>query len=101
MIARVWFGRTPAASYDEYLAYLEETGVRELKATPGNLGVKVWRRLEGDEAEFAVISLWESLEHVKAFAGEDVDVARYYPQDEDFLLELTPRLKHYEVAVDR
>jgi heme-degrading monooxygenase HmoA len=98
MIARVWFGRTKAEDYDAYLAYLEESGVATLKETPGNRGVMVWRRLEGDEAEFGVISLWDSLEDIQAFAGEDIEVARYFPEDERFLLELTPSLKHFEVA---
>ncbi|HEU4527679.1 MAG TPA: antibiotic biosynthesis monooxygenase [Actinomycetota bacterium] len=98
MIARVWFGRTKAEDYDAYLAYLEETGIATLKETPGNRGVMVWRRLEGDEAEFGVISIWDSLENIQAFAGEDIEVARYFPEDERFLLELTPRLKHFEVA---
>jgi heme-degrading monooxygenase HmoA len=98
VIARVWFGRTKAEDYDAYLAYLEESGVASLKQTPGNRGVMVWRRLEGDEAEFGVISLWDSLEDIQAFAGEDVEVARYFPEDEQFLLALTPKLKHFEVA---
>jgi heme-degrading monooxygenase HmoA len=58
----------------------------------------VLRRLNGDEAEFGVVSFWDSLEDVKAFAGEDVDVARYFRDDERFLLEFTPRLKHFEMA---
>ena len=78
MIARVWFGRTKAEDYDAYLAYLEESGVAELKRTVGNRGVMVLRRVEGDEAEFGVVSFWDSLDEVKAFAGEDVDVARYF-----------------------
>lgn len=98
MIARVWFGRTKAEDYDAYLAYLEESGVATLKETPGNRGVMVWRRLEGDEAEFGVISIWDSLENIQAFAGEDIEVARYFPEDERFLLELTPKLKHFEIA---
>ncbi|HKE54068.1 MAG TPA: antibiotic biosynthesis monooxygenase [Actinomycetota bacterium] len=101
MIARMWFGRTKAEDNDAYLAYLEESGVAELRQTPGNQGVMVVRRLDGDEAEFGVISFWSSLEDVKAFAGEDVDVARYFPDDERFLLEFTPRLKHFEVARER
>lgn len=98
MIARMWLGRTKAEDYDAYLAYLEESGVAALKETPGNRGVMVLRRLDGDEAEFGVVSFWNSLEDVKAFAGEDVDAARYFPDDERFLLEFTPRLKHFEVA---
>ena len=101
MIARTWFGRTKAEDYDAYLAYLEGSGVAELKRTPGNQGVMVWRRIDGDEAEFGVISFWDSLNHVKAFAGADVDVARYFPDDERYLLEFTPRLKHFEVARER
>ena len=101
MIARVWFGRTKAEDYDAYLVYLEESGVAELKRTPGNRGVMVLRRLEGDEAEFGVMSFWDSLDDANAFAGEDVDVARYFPDDDRYLLEFTPRLKHFEVAQER
>jgi len=101
VIARVWFGRTKGEDYDAYLAYLEESGVATLKQTPGNRGVMVLRRLDGDEAEFGVMSFWDSLESVVAFAGEDVDTARYFPDDERFLLEFTPKLKHFEVARER
>jgi heme-degrading monooxygenase HmoA len=94
----MWFGRTKAEDYDAYLAYLEESGVAALRETAGNRGVMVLRRIEGDEAEFGVMSFWDSLDDVKAFAGKDVDVARYFPDDERFLLEFTPRLKHFEVA---
>lgn len=101
MIARVWFGRTRAEDYDAYFAYLEESGVATLRQTPGNRGVMVLRRYEGDEAEFGVLSFWDSAEDIRAFAGEDVDGARYFPEDERFLLELTARLKHFEVARER
>lgn len=101
MIARVWTGRTKAEDYDAYLAYLVESGVAALHATQGNKGVMVLRRLHGAEAEFTVMSFWDSLDDVKAFAGEDVDVARYFPDDERFLLDFPPRLKHFEVARER
>jgi heme-degrading monooxygenase HmoA len=101
VIARLWFGRTKAEDYDAYLAYLEESGVAALHATSGNRAVMVLRRLDGDEAEFGVMSFWDSLDDVKAFAGEDVDVARYFPEDERFLLDFPPRLKHFEVAREK
>ena len=101
MIGRIWFGRTKAEDYAPYLAYLEESGVAELKRTLGNQGVMVLRRIDGDEAEFGVLSFWDSLDDVKAFAGDDVDVARYFPDDERYLLEFTPKLKHFEVARER
>ena len=100
MIARVWFGRTKAEDYESYLAYLEESGVAELERTQGNQGVMVLRRLDGNEAEFGVISLWDSPDDIRAFAGDDIDTARYFPDDKKYLLEFPPKLKHYEVALE-
>lgn len=100
MIARTWHGVTAAAKADAYLDYLNETGVPDLRATQGNRGVYVLRRLEGDQAHFLLISLWESRQAVKKFAGADIEIARYYPKDQEFLLELEPMVTHYEVMVE-
>jgi len=97
MIARTWHGITPASKADEYVDYLNQTGVPEYRATPGNLGVYVLRRLEGDKAHFLLLTLWESEEAIKRFAGADMEKAKYYPEDEQFLLELEPNVTHYEV----
>lgn len=97
MVARIWRGLTARAKADEYVRYLEVTGVRECRATPGNRGVLVLRRLDGDRAEFLLISFWDSLDAVRAFAGPDVERAVYYPEDPEFLLELEPSVRHYEV----
>jgi heme-degrading monooxygenase HmoA len=99
MIVRMWHGVTDAARADEYIDYLEETGVPDYRATEGNLGVYVLRRIEGEEAHFLTVSFWESLEVIKAFAGSDPERARYYPEDEEFLLEFEPTVEHYEVLV--
>ncbi|NIQ55726.1 MAG: antibiotic biosynthesis monooxygenase, partial [Gammaproteobacteria bacterium] len=58
MIARVWYGRTPARLAEAYLDYLDRTGVAACRATPGNLGVHVLHRVRDDEAEFVFISYW-------------------------------------------
>lgn len=97
MIARVWVGRTKAADAEEYMAYLEETGLSDYRNTPGNEGVLTLRRIEGGEATFTLITLWRDLEAIQAFAGDDVDIARYYPEDRRFLLEMTPHVTHHEV----
>jgi heme-degrading monooxygenase HmoA len=97
VIARTWHGRVPARESEKYHQYLLRTGVPDLQSTPGNLGVYVFRRLEGDEAHFVLTSLWDSMESIRRFAGHDVERARYYPEDEKFLLELEPRVAHYEV----
>jgi heme-degrading monooxygenase HmoA len=99
MIARCWHGVTPASKADEYVQYLNETGVPDLQRTAGNQGVYVLRRIEGEVAHFLLISLWESEDAIGQFAGEDLEEARYYPQDAEFLLDLEPRVTHYEVMV--
>jgi heme-degrading monooxygenase HmoA len=99
MIARIWRGRTRIEHADEYTKYIRETGVAGQRGTPGNRGSMIWRREVGNEAEFIVVSLWQTLEAVKAFAGERQQTAVYYPEDEKYLLELEPEVLHYEVPV--
>ena len=97
MIARIWYGRTRAEHLDEYAKYVEETGLRGLHTVPGNVGAYLFRRQVDDQAEFLVLSLWESMDAIRAFAGEEVDTARYYPDDKDYLLSFEPKVQHYEV----
>ena len=97
MIARTWHGVVPAAKAGAYFEYLSRTGLPDYRATPGNQGVTVLRRVEGDKAHFLLVSYWESMDAVRAFAGDDVEAARYYPEDTAFLLELEPNVFHYEV----
>jgi heme-degrading monooxygenase HmoA len=99
MIARVWHGVTEASRADEYLDVLNRTGVPELEATAGNQGVYVLRRTEGDEAHFLLISLWESRDAIRAFAGDDIERARYYLEDQQYLAEFEPNVTHYDVVV--
>ncbi|HXV41925.1 MAG TPA: antibiotic biosynthesis monooxygenase [Anaerolineae bacterium] len=99
MIARIWHGITPAAKADAYLDFLNQSGVPDYQATPGNRGVYVLRRIEGDVAHFTLISLWDSMEAIKQFAGPEPEQARYYPEDKDFLLEFEPTVTHHEVFV--
>lgn len=97
MIARTWHGVVPIEKANAYNEYLHETGVPGIRSTPGNHGCYVLRRADGDRAHFLMISLWDSYDTIKAFAGEDIDRAHYYPEDADFLIELEPKVKHYEV----
>ncbi len=101
MIARLWHGRTHSADADEYMDYVRRTGVEEHRKTPGNLSSMILRRDEGDESHFLVLSFWESLDAVRGFAGDNPEVAVYYPEDERYLLELEPGVLHYEVLVER
>lgn len=98
LIARIWHGATRTEDADRYSAYLEATGMRDCRATAGNRGVYVLRRVRHDRAEFTFVSLWESLDAIRQFAGEDYEKARYYAEDRKFLLELEPFVDHYDVV---
>jgi heme-degrading monooxygenase HmoA len=98
MIARVWRGTVRPDQGDAYAAYLDATGVRDCRATSGNQGVLVLRQDAPARTEFVFISFWESMDAIRRFAGDDVERARYYPEDREFLLRLEPTVTHYTVA---
>jgi heme-degrading monooxygenase HmoA len=99
VIARMWSGAVRAGRGDEYAAYLDRTGKRDCRATPGNRGVLILRRDRADETEFVFVSLWESMDAIRSFAGDDVERARYYPEDRNFLLALAPTVRHYDLSM--
>jgi heme-degrading monooxygenase HmoA len=95
----MWHGVVPEARAEEYLEYVNKTGAADLRSTRGNQGVFVFRRIQDGKAEFMLISLWDGYGSIKQFAGEDYEKARYYPEDEKFLLALEPHVAHYDVLV--
>ena len=98
MIARLWHGVTRAEHYDEYWRFLHERAIPDYRSVAGNRGAWVFRRLEGDRAHFLTLSHWTDLDVIRAFAGADIDRAKYYPEDARFLLEFEPTVVHYEVS---
>src|SRR5437879_8174391 len=97
MIARIWRGRTRESDQNSYFEYLQATGLKDYASIPGNRGVWVLRRVYEGKAEFTLISLWDSWDAIKAFAGPEYEKAVTYPKDKKFLLELDPNVTHYEV----
>jgi heme-degrading monooxygenase HmoA len=100
MIARTWRGATRANDSDAYLDYLHQTGLAEYRKVEGNRGVLALRRVANDQAEFLLVSLWESEQAVRRFAGPDIERAVFYPEDERFLVSRDDHVTHYEVVFD-
>jgi heme-degrading monooxygenase HmoA len=98
MIARIWRGTTAADRAQEYLGILRATGLADYAATPGYRGVQVLLRTREGRTSFTVISYWDSLDAIKAFAGEDPEVAHYYPDDDEYLIDREPTVEHHEVV---
>ena len=98
MIVRIWHGRTPRGVADEYAAFLARRAIPDYRAVPGNLEAGVYRRDEGDVTHFLTVSRWASEDAVRAFAGEELLKARYYPEDTGYLLEFEPEVQHFTVV---
>ena len=87
------------ADAEEYAAYIRDTGFAEYGRTPGNRGAWMLRRDEGGETVFLTLSMWESRDAIKAFAGDDIEAAVLYPEDERFLVGEST-IAHYDVVDD-
>jgi len=98
MIARIWSGAVRNEDGDAYAAYIGETGLAGYVATPGNRGAWLLRREVGERTEFVAFTLWDSLDAIRAFAGDDPETAVYYPEDDRYLVERDEKVKHYEVT---
>lgn len=98
MIARTWRGATEADVAQNYVAYLKRTGFREYAGTHGNLGAIGLRRVRDGRAEFLILSLWESPDAVRRFAGPQPERAVFYPEDDRFLVDRDEHVDHFEVV---
>lgn len=100
-ILRRWVGTIRTSDTLEYVSYIKRTGVADYVATPGNLGCQMLVRDCGSGiSEVTTLSWWTSEDAIRAFAGPDADVARYYPEDDKFLLDRSEKVEHHDVFVD-
>jgi hypothetical protein len=98
VIARTWRGAVRAADAERYLEHQGATGVLEYRSTPGNLGVIVLTRDRGDLCEVTTVSFWESMDAIRRFAGPDPGRAKFYPGDDELLVQQDLHVDHYEVV---
>ncbi|MHA1971583.1 MAG: antibiotic biosynthesis monooxygenase [Candidatus Hodarchaeales archaeon] len=93
----MWHGRTIKEKADAYMKFLKSRAIPDYQSIEGNLGLTFLKRHEGDITHFLLITYWNSFESIKKFAGSNPEVAKYYPEDDAFLLEKEPNVTHYEV----
>ncbi len=98
MIARIWHGRVPTSQAKAYREFLNARAIPDYQSVDGNLSVYILERAEGDITHFITLTFWRDLDAIKGFAGDDVETAKYYPEDSDFLLEYEPTVVHYEIV---
>ncbi|HWA01480.1 MAG TPA: antibiotic biosynthesis monooxygenase [Caulobacterales bacterium] len=96
MIARVWRGEVPKAKSAQYLHLMRTVALPDYRAVAGNRGAWCLVRDVGEATQFEMLTLWDDVGAIKAFAGEDYERAKYYEFDADYLLRMDPTVMHYE-----
>jgi len=97
-VARVWRGAVPREKADGYFRYLFDFGFRDYQSYRGIRAVYLLRRTEEAQVQFFLLSFWNSREAIVAYAGSDIEKARYYPYDLECLIDPAPNAEHYEVC---
>jgi heme-degrading monooxygenase HmoA len=100
MISRFWRGWTSPENADAYEELLRTRILPGIHRVDGYRGAYVLRRDAGSEIEFATITLWESMDAVRAFAGEDHEAAVVPPEAQALLSHFEGTSVHYETIVE-
>ena len=101
MIARIWHGWTAPENADAYEEFLRTKMFPSIHRVPGYLGADLLRRDDGQEIAFVTITRFESLDAVRAFAGENYERAVVAPEARALLSRFDDRSEHYEIVIDR
>jgi catechol 2,3-dioxygenase-like lactoylglutathione lyase family enzyme len=96
-IARLWRSRVKAERLNEYRDYVRETGLRDYRNVAGNRGACILSADQDGTASIITLSFWDSFESIARFAGDDVTRARYYPADDDYLIDRPTEVEHFDV----
>ena len=97
MIAREWKARCPKNHIDGFVSYLYETGIKDASQTIGFKGAQIFVR-DINNNEITLITYWDSLQSIKAFSGDNIAVAKLYPEDGNYELDPNGFVFHYQVV---
>jgi heme-degrading monooxygenase HmoA len=99
VIARMWRGWVRTEKAAEYVDVVEQTGMAEYRLTPGNEGAQLLTRdLKDGRTEVITLSWWTDLDAIRAFAGDNIEIAKYYPEDDEYLIDRGTTVAHFHVA---
>ena len=98
MIARMWSGVARPETIDAYLAHLRDKTLPAIEGLEGHRGAYVLRRGAGEEVMVTVITLWESVDAIRRFSGDDVEAAVVPPEAQALLASWAVRAVHWDVV---
>ncbi len=94
---RLWHGKVSIEKADEYQKFMVDRAAPDYGSVDGLLKLYFQRRNEGAVAHFLLVTMWKSMEAIEKFAGAQPELAKYYAEDEDFLLEKEEYVTMYNV----
>ncbi len=98
MITRIWRGETTAANADAYQNFVTRHVFTALGDLEGHRGAYLLRRPMDSHVEFLAVTLWDSLEAIRAFAGDTLEDAVVEPEARAVLSSFDNFVRHYDVA---
>ena len=98
MVVRMWHGRVPTDKAARYRDFLNERAIPDYRSIEGNLSGYILQREDGPVTHFVAMTFWRDMTSIRRFAGNDAEVAKYYPEDQEFLLEFERTVIHYNVV---
>lgn len=101
MISRTWHGIVPNEMRDAFEKYEFETGIKDTTALKGNRGAFLKITQDGQYAHFFLCTKWDSMESMKAYAGNEPEVAVTYPEDAKYGLISDPIVIIQEVLDEK
>jgi heme-degrading monooxygenase HmoA len=96
-IMRLWHGEVAIEKADEYEKFMIDRAAPDYGSVEGLIKLYFQRKDEEKKAHFLLVTLWDSINSVKKFTGDNPELAKYYPEDDDFLLEKEKYVSMYKV----
>ena len=100
MIARTWHARATTEKADDDSRHFTTEVVQNLKSIPGSKGAYLLRRFVDGEVEFVAVTLWDSIDTIKKFSGDDPEVAHVEPEGQAALSNFDKFARNYEIVCD-
>jgi heme-degrading monooxygenase HmoA len=100
MIARIWHGKTNLENFESYTEFLKRKAIPDYEDTPGFQKLIFLRNISSQEGHFTLITFWEDMASIRNFTGEHIERAKYYPEDDQYLLSFEEYVTHYEVFAE-
>ena len=100
-VMRLWHGKVAIEKADDYEKFLIERAVPDYESVDGLLKLYFQRKNDGKIAHFLLITIWDSMESIKKFAGPEPELAKYYPEDDNFLLEKERYVSIYQIFYEK